>query len=291
MSFKKIIKNKTIKISFKISITLFCFYILYSKIDFSVIGTILLKANYFYILLAVLFFIFSKYISTLRLNLFFEIIRLPISEKLNFKLYLLGMYYNLFLPGGIGGDGYKAYYLRKKFRDSSLKEILKAILFDRLSGLSVLFDLSIFLLYFLPFYFVFKDIVLVIIIVFIPISFYFLSYLFFKESLKHFFRLFIYSFGVQLTQLASVFFIIISLNIHDKIYELLFVFLLSTITVMIPITIGGSILRELTFVYFSTYFLYDKNHSITIALLFYLINALVSLLGMYYSFHSEKLKD
>ena len=34
-----------------------------------------------------------------------------ISEKESLKLYYKGMFYNIMLPGGIGGDGYKGYYL------------------------------------------------------------------------------------------------------------------------------------------------------------------------------------
>jgi glycosyltransferase 2 family protein len=39
-----------------------------------------------------------------------------IPEKHIIQLYLLGIYYNLFLPGGIGGDGYKIYLLKQKIK-------------------------------------------------------------------------------------------------------------------------------------------------------------------------------
>lgn len=61
----------------------------------------------------------SKIISSIRLNRYFKDINLSLSQTYNLKLYYLGMFYNLFLPGGIGGDGYKIYIIKnilnKKF--------------------------------------------------------------------------------------------------------------------------------------------------------------------------------
>ncbi len=290
MSIKSLIKNKYFKITVKLIITIACFYILYLKTDVKIIRTILKEINFIFLILATLCFIFSKYISALRLKHFFELIHLPISQYLNLKLYLLGMYYNLFLPGGLGGDAYKAYYLRRKYSAVSLRKILTSLIFDRLNGLFVLLVLVLILFFFVPYEIIYKKEIIIIGVFLFPLCLYILMYLFFKESLPKFFSLFIYSIGVQLIQLLSVLFIILSLNIHTTIYELLFVFLISTITVMIPITIGGSILRELTFVYFSVFLHYDKNYSITIALLFYLITAFVSLFGIYYSLYPKKIE-
>ena len=291
MFYKKLLKNKFLKITIKIVVTFFCFYILYKKIDLKIIGEIIKDINYYFILLAVLFFSLSKYISAVRLKLLFETINLPISSALNLRLYLLGMYYNLFLPGGIGGDGYKAYYLKRKHPTISLKKIITSLLFDRINGLFVVLILILLFFLFLPLEFAFKELLVSFGIIAMPLLLLGLMYFFFKESIKHYFNLFAYSIGVQITQLLSVLFIILSLNIEHSIVELLFVFLLSTITVMIPITIGGSVLRELTFVYFSVFFHYDKNYSITIAFLFYIITALISLFGIYYSFNPKKLSD
>src|SRR5690606_19345065 len=92
------------------------------------------ESNPAFLFLALITFVLSQIISASRLNTFFKGIGLKISEVYNFKVYLLGMFYNLFLPGGIGGDGYKIFLLRKKFKVRG-RILFQAIFFDRLSGL------------------------------------------------------------------------------------------------------------------------------------------------------------
>ena len=56
-----------------------------------------------------------------------------ISEKENLKLYYKGMFYNIMLPGGIGGDGYKGYYLHNTLQ-VPVKNLVRPILWDRITG-------------------------------------------------------------------------------------------------------------------------------------------------------------
>src|SRR6476646_11862338 len=58
-------------------------------------------------------------------------------EWRNIKLYWMGMFYNLFLPGSISGDAYKVVLLKKRY-DSSYKKTSAAVLLDRFSGLLAL---------------------------------------------------------------------------------------------------------------------------------------------------------
>ena len=113
-------------------------FVLYN-VDLNLVGGLLMQANWMYLVLASVFFSLSKIFSAFRLNIFFNSIDLNISTKYNLKLYWIGMFYNLFLPGGIGGDAYKVYLLNKEF-GTKIKSLLKASLIDRVSGLiSLLF--------------------------------------------------------------------------------------------------------------------------------------------------------
>ncbi len=49
------------------------------------------------------------------------------------RLYLAGMFYSLFLPGGVGGDGYKVYILKRN-TNVEWKPLLQAGLLDRGAG-------------------------------------------------------------------------------------------------------------------------------------------------------------
>src|SRR5437773_6592381 len=79
----------------------------------------------------------SKLFSAFRLNIYLRNIRIELPEWENIKLYWLGMFYNLFLPGSISGDGYKVILLKRKF-NSSYKKTSAAVLLDRFSGLTAL---------------------------------------------------------------------------------------------------------------------------------------------------------
>lgn len=71
-------------------------------------------------------------------DLILMLLNIRIPNLQNLKLYALGMFYNLFLPGGSGGDGYKVYLLRKLYK-APVKHLLSAVLLDRINGVAVVF--------------------------------------------------------------------------------------------------------------------------------------------------------
>ena len=64
------------------------------------------------------------------------------------------------------------------------------------------------------------------------------------------------------------------------------VFLCSSIVSVIPLTIGGIGSRELTFVYGAQWFNLSEEKSLGTSMLFFILNALVSLIGIYFYFNS-----
>src|SRR5690606_385583 len=99
----------------KISFTALALYWVFSKVEPRDLHQALLQSNPLFLILAFIAYSCSVVIGSSRLNGFFGGVGLRLSERYNFKLYLLGLFYNLFLPGGVGGDGYKVYFLRRKF--------------------------------------------------------------------------------------------------------------------------------------------------------------------------------
>jgi len=108
--------KRLIKTLLKFAVTAAALYFVIRKIDIADILELYRQSNLFYILLALILFALSKLFSAYRLNIYFRAIGLRLAEKTNIRLYLLGMFYNLFLPGGIGGDGYKIYLLQKNYQ-------------------------------------------------------------------------------------------------------------------------------------------------------------------------------
>src|SRR5690554_8135748 len=125
------------KLFIKLLLTGLALYLLFSKIDTTTTLATMASANWFYLFVASLLFVLSKIFSSFRLNYYFLDLGLKIPTLENLKLYGIGMFYNLFLPGGIGGDGYKVYLLNKSYQ-TPVKQLLQAVLLDRLNGMAVL---------------------------------------------------------------------------------------------------------------------------------------------------------
>ena len=103
----------------------------------------------FWIGWGLLWFAFSKLLSAKRYQLFLKNEGVQISPGNNTKLYWLGMYYNLLLPGGISGDAYKV----KKLQENSnapLQRLILITIADRISGLLALGILGVLLMTFIP---------------------------------------------------------------------------------------------------------------------------------------------
>ena len=282
--------NKKVTTGLKVLISAVLVYFIVTKINVSEIKDILVKSNPLYLFLAAILFIISKGIAAVRLNLYFHQLKIPITHKSNFKLYLLGMFYNLFLPGGIGGDAYKGYVLKKTF-EVPTKKIVSVLVLDRLGGLLLLFIYACGLL---------ACIELKVLngyqwlfILAIPLSitvFWLLNKRFFGYVLPIFWKTILFSGVVQLSQLISIWFILIALHIELNQISYLIIFLISSIVAVIPLTLGGIGSREVTFFYGAKLLGLDQNISVGVSVLFFLITAIVSLFGVWYHFKKIDLK-
>lgn len=258
-------------------------YLVFRKIDTAQLWEITKSIRGFWLIPAVLLFVLSKVFTALRLNLYFRNIGLLISEKLNFRLYLVGMFYNLFLPGGIGGDGYKIYLLNKQYK-TSVKSLVQSALLDRLGGLvAIVFLLLVLILPVdldLPFEseIPWEWIVWISLVSTFP-AFWLAQKFFFSKFLPSFWAANGYSILGQLAQLVSAWFILLSLGVTENILAYQLVFLLSSIVAVLPLTIGGVGARELVFVYAHTYVGIDEAAAVAFSLIFFLISAAVSLVG------------
>ena len=282
--------RKTLITVFKFVISVTLIYFIFTKLNFEEVLDILKRANPLYLILAFLFLVVSKVIAAFRLNLYFHKLKIYLTHKSNLKLYLLGMFYNLFLPGGIGGDAYKGYVIKNNFNVKT-KRVVSVLVLDRLSGLLLIFIYASILALFLNIdefqYFRF----LFILGIFTSIAiFWFLNKKFFGYVLSIFWKSALYSAALQLAQLVSVLFILHALSIEINTVSYLFIFLISLIVSVLPLTIGGIGSREITFFYGATLLSLDENTSVSISMIFFLLTAVVSLFGLIHHFQKPKLK-
>ena len=285
-------KSKTwniVKLLLKISVTGLSLYLVSRKVELKDLKDAFSESNPLYLFCAFIAFVISQIISASRLNTFFRGIGLKISEAFNFKIYLLGMFYNLFLPGGIGGDGYKIFLLRKKFQIKG-RRLFQAIFFDRLSGLWALGLIISMLVIFIP-YLGIPNWVPVIVVLIGSLIYYFVMRRYFGEYSNNFFLTHGKALLVQSMQVVSVIILLYALNYDGKFSPYLLMFLLSSLVAIFPFTVGGLGARELVFVYGAQYFGMDQHLAVIISLLFYCISAILSFSGIYFVFNPSKLGE
>lgn len=284
-------QRKLLTTLLKIGISATLLYFIFTKIDIDEVTTVLAKVQPFYFITALLLVFISKVFSAYRLNLFFYQIGVHLSQENNLKLYLQGMFYNLFLPGGIGGDAYKGYIIQKKFQVGT-KKVVGALLLDRLSGLALIFVFAI-LLSLLLSHPALRQVKYALILL-VPIAlfiFWKLVQRFFPYAEGAFWPSLIYSALVQFTQLVAVICLLKSLSELVDTFAYLVVFLVSSIVSVIPLTIGGVGSREVTFLYGSKWLDLDPGTAIGVSFLFFLITAIISFIGIYYHFNKVQLNE
>lgn len=277
------------KLFIKLAITGVCLWYVSTKIDWTLTWQLLQQSNKGWLVAATILFIFSKVVSSFRLNIFFKNIGVDLSETSNLKLYWLGMFYNLFLPGGIGGDAYKVIVLNRNKRQS-IKLLSAAVLLDRISGVVGLAILAAVYFALIGTQQRYSTSLLAAII---PTLF--VYYLFIKKLFPSFISAFastlLLGLLVQALQVLCAYCIMLSIQITEHQSAYIFIFLLSSIIAILPFTIGGLGAREVVFLWGSNLFLLDKHQSIYISILFYLITVVVSFAGLRWVYKTPVAKE
>lgn len=270
----------------KILVTCVALYYVFSKLDWVTFKHQLLKSNPYWLIVAGLLFALAQFINTFRLGAFFKAMNFDLDKKYNIKLYLLGLFYNVFLPGGIGGDGYKIYILRKQFNQST-KKLFWAIFLDRLSGLWALSLLSVLLCHILNIkthHLIYTDVSFLI----GSVVYYFVyrhHYSDFFTAIKTSHSLALLSQAILLTSASSI---LIAMNTSDSFAPYLTIFLISSLAAVIPISVGGLGVREAIFMYLAKQITLNVDTAVSLSLLFYVVGTSVSLLGGYFIFRSHE---
>ena len=275
---------KVVKTPLKIVLTIALIYVVFQKIDFNDIKKLYLTSDLFYIFLALLAYFFSQVVSSWRLLSFLKSIGIDVSFDFNFKLYLLGLFYNIY--GGIGGDGYKIYLLRRHFQKRT-RRIIFAILLDRVSGLWAIGFLFATLILMIPRI----DIAWYVIVAGLTMGtaiYYTLLQIFFKEYNTNFIKAHAKAIVVQSLQLVSVMCILLSQNFTGKFSPYLFSFLVSSIAAIVPIGAFGFGTREYVMVHISEVFDMNQNLAVFVTFTFSILSTLVAFSGLWFVYRSRE---
>ncbi len=276
-------EKKTI-LALKLIVIAVAFAVIFSKADTDKIALYLKMVNPVYLLGAYLALTLAQVISAFRVKYYFKTQGLEFNNKFAVGLYFVGMFLNNILPGGIGGDGYKIFLLGK-LADFPRLTSLRLLLSDRASGLFILMLLAFGIAYscfaqaipiaklLLP-----AAAVITIITYFTGIK------LLLKESPKTAVIASLYSFFVQILGIVVILAVLAGLGFHFANYNetagYVLVFLVSSVLAVLPISIGGVGIRELSFLYGANLLGLDPERGVAIAIIYFVINLACSLNGL-----------
>lgn len=273
-----------LKFSIKILLVIALLWWVYSKVDIDKALTLISQANIFYIIIAFITFFTAQIASAYRTRYYFRKVGQDWPHSFTIAFYLVGMFLNTLLPSSIGGDGYKIYFL-KKYGHLRARTSLRLILSERASGLFLLLLLSlgISLLSQLP-QLIEHFFIGIGALTFILICGYFISIrIILKETPSSAFKAMPYSFIVQLFNFITFTCILLALN-HSlpsltttADYNLLF--LTSSVASIIPISVGGAGIREITFLYGANVMHLDVELGVASAFLFFVVTVICTSTG------------
>ncbi len=100
------------------------------------------NAQYRWVALGILAYTVVEIAAAFRWHVLLKVQKIHLSLPRLSGLFLIGMFYNQFLPGGTGGDIIKSYYLLKETPDKKAGALL-AVVFDRFIGLVALVAITV----------------------------------------------------------------------------------------------------------------------------------------------------
>jgi hypothetical protein len=285
--------KKALKTTAKIAVSIVALWLVFSRIDFNETISLVRNAEYSYLLVGLFLYVISQLFSSERVWGVLRNVPVEISQLVNLRLYWLGMFYNFFLPGGVGGDGYKVYWIHKRHQ-TSYKKLVAALLTDRISGLVAICVYTVA-------YMALRSGILtgfgideslqhwLLLCIPVGIGLYALAVWFIDKNLVLAGQMaLLKSIVIQGLQMATALSILLALG-EDmaQMPDYLFLFLLSSIASAVPIAFGGAGSRELTFLYGSEYLGVHTATAVTLSLLFYLTSLVSSLPGIVFAVRTD----
>ncbi len=288
-----LIKKNHVILSLKVIFITTSFVFIFSKIDTDKTLEYIKNISPLSFIAAYLLLTFAQVISAFRTRFYFASAGLNFAPKFAVASYFVGMFLNNILPGGIGGDAYKVFLFNKLSGLPKLKSI-QLLLSDRASGLFILMLLFFIFAFFsnlmrtLPYPYLLLTAGLIITI---PCYFFAVKTLL-KEHQETAITASFYSFFVQILGILIVIIIVTSLSETSSITTInsyICLFLASSVLAVLPITIGGVGVRELTLMYGSTFLGLDPELGVAIAIIFFVITFTCSLNGLFFWHRLEKI--
>ncbi|MBI2411860.1 MAG: flippase-like domain-containing protein [Deltaproteobacteria bacterium] len=300
--------KNVISVIVKIGVSLAILYFLFRNIDLDAFLRTVLSVNPYAVVFVALLFIASQATSTYRWSIILKK-DMDISYLRLLSIYFVGMFFNNFLPTMVGGDLVKGYYLYKHTKKGDVS--LASIFMDRYSGFSALMVITSIALIFgyplikgtgLPFFFVlliggFFCMSLIIWVgplhkwamdILAKVHFYGINkkidtfyrvLMGYKSHKDILWKIFVCSVFVQVGVMVGYYFLGRGLGMDVPIAYFFLFIPLTTAVSMLPISLSGLGIREGAFVFLFTRVGATTEQALTLSLMWFVIQALVSIVG------------
>ena len=137
---------KQLNIIIKVLISIIILYLLF-YLNIINIETIAIIKNNLILIISTIFIMFCVlFIASYKWWLLISSMNYNVPFKMSYHLYVTGIFYNIFMPGGAGGDIVKGFYLFRYVKSSQRTGALSTIIVDRLIGFHALLLISFFAL-------------------------------------------------------------------------------------------------------------------------------------------------
>ena len=232
-----------------------------------------------WLLPAILLFNASQFVSAYRLLQYYKTLNADIPYGFNLQLYYTGMFYNLFLPGGVGGDVYKVIILKK--RGIAWVNAAKATVLDRFTGLLILLVIGLLLLNLASLPLSEQLIHILSFAIIAALLLYgFIVQRYFPPFGSVITKALALSAVVQCLQLFTFYCLLQFLQVPAVAYiQYAVIFLAAAVVAALPISIGGIGIRELSMATGAMYLHVSSTIAISASIIFYLITAFSATIG------------
>lgn len=278
--------KKPLFLALKIICSVGALYLLFHQVDIPRLLSLFASANLWWVLAAFIILNIAQLLSALRMRYYYTIENLHLSYRDSTILYYIGMLFNVVLPGGIGGDGYKAIVIKRDY-DFPLGKSIRLMISGRANGLLFLILIGLLFGAFsktLPTLIPYTLPLIVFAAIVTIVSYSILSKLLLKEAYSTQLRASYYSFWVQVLVAVCCACLFQALNgtyaWHGHAADYLMLFMISSFVSVLPISVGGIGLRELTFYYGTLLLGMNAEAGVAIALLYFVVNLCASLIGL-----------
>ena len=276
------------------AITAGAIYYAFSQVDVHRLLPLLADMSVLPLMAAVLFLHLAQYASALRMRFYLHCQGVDFGIRPALMLHYVGGLFNALLPGGAGGDVYKAWWLGR-YTSGKLLHLVKLMIASRLNGMWTLGVLICVLAALSP---ALREAapaalaqigltspainpltIAIATIIAGTIGYHLLARFILREPLAQQYRAGVYSAVIQLSLFVCSWFLAVALHIDAARLEYLLLFQLSCILAMLPISVGGIGVREIALLYGTKLLALSDQQGVALAFSFSVINLSVPLIG------------